>query len=212
MHGTDVHHLLEGRLLFRDFRYYRTLPFPIGDADEGQRFQYADNYRWSPGDGTNPFGPALTVVNGIAMDGLAWINEVYPTPISCYSVGEFEQLAGDMVGAGPEQYDAAVEILDVQTLLNAIYTAGVFVESGELVRQTHQPSGEAVQYVEIGTPDKEGHLAKLIFRKPPSYAHQREYRMMIRPHVALEEPPPIQVEPIIIQIPKEYHWLLRRLV
>jgi hypothetical protein len=214
MHSKDVGSLLSGRLLFRDYRAFHQGEYPIADAGEGNFAQVAMNYWSKPEDGTNPFGPGITVPAGcvLRMDDIVVVNEVSTTLISSFSTGEFDELCGSMIGKGPEKYDAAVEIVDASMLIHAITNTGMFIETGQRCSITHRPSGDRIQYVDIQTPDANGHLSHLIFRKRPAYSHQKEYRI-IMPGITGALPHNHSTDPVFVQIPESrWSWMFRQVL
>lgn len=212
MHKKHVKSLLSGTVLFKNFKTYRDLPPPIGDKNEGVAQLQIGDYRVNEADGIQPLGPAFQFAKGlenvrvIGHNGAKLVWDLPDVHISCFSYGEFDELAPKMLYTGEEQYDAAVELLDGDLLSQFLLRNGVLREDGRPFKEVFNSTGHrAVLYAgPLIPPITPSDIESCIFRKHFDYSPQHEFRFAATPGCPI-------AESVFVEC-KEAHWIFKRVV
>lgn len=180
MHQTHVDSILGGTVLFKDFRLFRDLPPPIGDKMEGIANIEVGDYTFNDRDGADALGGAIMGVPGARVSGITVQVALPPVFISCFAFGELDRLVPRMLHTGDEQYDAVVEITDVQALADDLKFCAM-VGKEHYSRYFQPPIHRVVTYGPAWRPPVTSAMTReAIFRKHTDYEHQSEYRFVVQ--------------------------------
>lgn len=176
-----------GKLLFKRFDAFHDNAFPIGDPLECRTGIDIDHYVHDPVYGSHPFGPGITIgpkAGGSVFSAFRMVYESELCWISCFATGDAKSMAPTMLNTPPFNYDAAIDIRNIEKVARRIWRYGSMPDGSSVQDYFGDLHFGSVIYQDTlqPTPDRGGvYLEPSPFIKNREFAFQQEYRISLEP-------------------------------